>query len=45
MKVLLACPCWNELMVFGLGDKKEKDKQEIQRPQNRFDAKYLLVEP
>ena len=28
-------------MVFGLGDKKEKDKQEIQKPQDRFDAKYL----
>jgi hypothetical protein len=28
-------------MVFGLGDNKEKDKQEIQKPQDRFDAKYL----
>jgi len=28
-------------LVFGLGDKRETEKQEIQKPQDKFDAKYL----
>lgn len=27
--------------MFGLGEKKEKEKQEIQKPQTKFDVKYM----